>query len=220
MRGSERLDRRSKGPTVLDGLLRYLVAVLLGGLAIATALIAPVQASRVESEQAESQRLNREAERLAAAGKLAEAVALVQRALAIGENPLGPEHAEVATSLHTLARLYGAQGKYAEAEPLQRRALAIREKALGPEHPAVAASLHNLAVLYAAQGKYAKAEPMFRRALAIGEQTLGPGHPNVAIILDSLAALLRETERKAEAERMQSRATLIRAMHSQANPKE
>ena len=59
----------------------------------------------------------------------------MQRALAIREEVLGPEHPDTATSLNNLAGLYYAQGKYSLAEPLLKRALAIREKQLGPEHP-------------------------------------------------------------------------------------
>ena len=43
---------------------------------------------------------------------------LHQRALAIREKTLGPEHPHVATSLNNLAALYRAQGRYAEAEPV------------------------------------------------------------------------------------------------------
>jgi len=90
---------------------------------------------------------------LVARGRYAEAEPLYQRALAISEKALGPEHPNVANSLNNLAALYRGQGKYAEAEPLYQRALAIREKALGPEHPDVATSLNNLAALYRGQGK-------------------------------------------------------------------
>jgi tetratricopeptide (TPR) repeat protein len=72
---------------------------------------------------------------------------LYQRALAIWEKALGPEHRNVATSLNNLAGLYHAQSRYAQAEPLYQRALAIREKALGPDHPDVATSRNNLAEL-------------------------------------------------------------------------
>ena len=81
-------------------------------------------------------------------GLYAKAEPLYQRALAIDEKALGPEHPDTATSLNNLAVLYDAQGHYAKAEPLYQRALAIREKALGPEHPDTATSLNNLAELY------------------------------------------------------------------------
>ena len=110
-------------------------------------------------------------------GQYAKAEPLYERALAIWEKALGPEHPDVATSLNNLAVLYDDQGQYAKAEPLYQRALAIREKALGPEHPDVAPSLNNLASLYHDQGQYAKAEPLYQRALAIREKALGRSTP-------------------------------------------
>ena len=65
----------------------------------------------------------------------AKAEPLYQRALAIREQALGPNHPDTASSLNNLANLYWRQGKYEEAEPLYQRALAIREQALGPNHP-------------------------------------------------------------------------------------
>ena len=85
-------------------------------------------------------------------GRLAAARPLFERALAIREKALGPEHPDTATSLNNLAMLLQAQGDYAAARPLFERALAIREKALGPEHPDTATSLNNLAILLQAQG--------------------------------------------------------------------
>jgi tetratricopeptide (TPR) repeat protein len=60
----------------------------------------------------------------------AKAEPLYQRALAIYEEALGPEHPDVATSLNNLAGLYYNQGQSAKAEPLYQRALTIRERLL------------------------------------------------------------------------------------------
>ena len=62
-----------------------------------------------------------------AQGKYAQAEPLLQRALAIREKALGPEHPDVARSVNNLAELYSAQGKYTQAEPYFQRALAIDE---------------------------------------------------------------------------------------------
>jgi tetratricopeptide (TPR) repeat protein len=70
---------------------------------------------------------------------------LLERALAVREKALGPEHPATATSLNNLALLLHAKGDLAGARPLLERALAIREKALGPEHPDTATSLNDLA---------------------------------------------------------------------------
>ena len=73
-----------------------------------------------------------------AQGRYAEAEPLSNRALAISEKALGPEHPDVASTSEQPRGALQAQGRYAEAEPLHKRALAIGEKALGPEHPDVA----------------------------------------------------------------------------------
>ncbi len=126
---------------------------------------------------------------------------LLQRALAIYEKLLGPEHPDTATSLNNLALLYKTQGKYEQAEPLHRRALAIREKRLGPEHPDTAQSLNNLAELYYAQSKYEQAEPLYQRALAIYEKRLGPEHPNTATVRENYQGLLSDMKRRGKGQR-------------------
>jgi DNA-binding NarL/FixJ family response regulator len=68
-------------------------------------------------------------------GLYTEAEPLLERALAIRERVLGPEHPETGETLNNLARLYLQQGRYTEAEPLFQRALSIRERVLGPGHP-------------------------------------------------------------------------------------
>jgi tetratricopeptide (TPR) repeat protein len=122
----------------------------------------------------------------------AEAEPLYQRAIAIGEKVLGPEHPDLATWLSNLANLYQAQGKYAEAEPLYQQAIAIGEKVLGPEHPNLATWCINLATLYTDQSKYAEAEPLFERAIAIREQKFGNEHPLTAAARASYTAMLKK----------------------------
>jgi tetratricopeptide (TPR) repeat protein len=133
-----------------------------------------------------------------------------QRALAISEQQLGPDHPNTAASLNNLAGLYYSQGRYGDAEPLYGRALAIWEQQLGPDHPDTAASLNNLAALYKSQGRYGEAEPLLVRSLAIIEQQLGPDHPNTAASLNNLAALYESQGRYEEAEPLYGRSLAIR----------
>jgi tetratricopeptide (TPR) repeat protein len=140
----------------------------------------------------------------------AEAEPLYQRALAIREKALGPEHLHTARSLNNLALLYKSQGRDAEAEPLYQRSLAIREKALGPDHPNTSISLNNLASLYYSQDRDAEAEPLLQRALDTREKALGPDHPDTSISLNNLASLYYSQDRDAEAEPLLQRALDIR----------
>jgi tetratricopeptide (TPR) repeat protein len=68
-------------------------------------------------------------------GKYEDALPLYQRALAIREKALGPDHPKTATSLNNMAELLRSQAKYEDALPLYQRALAIWEKAWGPTTP-------------------------------------------------------------------------------------
>ncbi|MEX1366338.1 MAG: serine/threonine-protein kinase [Nannocystaceae bacterium] len=131
-------------------------------------------------------------------GEYEEARDLYERALAIREASLGPDHPEVAAALNDLGSVAHSQGEYAEARALYERALVIFEQALGPDHPDVAASLDNQGRVANSQGKYEEARELHERALAILEQALGPEHPEVALLLINLgnvANSLAEHER-------------------------
>jgi tetratricopeptide (TPR) repeat protein len=134
---------------------------------------------------------------------------LKERALAIREKVLGPEHPDKADSLNNLALLLHAQGDLAGARPLLERALAIKEKVLGPEHPDVAESLNNLAVLIEDQGDLARSRPLKERALAIRERVLGSEHPDTALSLNNLAMLLQTQGDLAAARPLHERALAI-----------
>jgi len=134
---------------------------------------------------------------------------LCERALAIREKLLGPEHPDIATNLNNLAEVYREQGKYELAEPLYLRAFVICEQHLGPEHPLAATSLNNLALLYQAQGKYGQAEPLYEYALAICERLLGQEHPTTVNSLNNLATLYRAQGKYELAEPLYQRALAI-----------
>ena len=122
-------------------------------------------------------------------GDYAAARPLFERALAIREQVLGPDHPDTALSLNNLALLLRDQGDYAAARPLYERALAIREQARGPDHPDTALSLNNLALLCAYEDLFQDAALLMRRALAIHEQALGPEHPYTQGSRRSLATI-------------------------------
>jgi tetratricopeptide (TPR) repeat protein len=179
--------------------------------ALALALVGGEAAVPKQMERTVAVLLNRLARyRQGALAAYSQARPLFERALAIRQNKLGPEHAETATSLNNLALLLWAQGDLAGARPLFERALAIREKNLGDEHPDTALTLNNLGVLLQEQGDLKGARPLKERALAIRERVLGPQHPQTATSLLSLALLLREQGDPASAEPLCKRSLEIR----------
>jgi tetratricopeptide (TPR) repeat protein len=129
-----------------------------------------------------------------------EAEPILQRAVAVKEKALGPEHPDFARALLDLGALYRLKNEHAKAEPPIRRAVSILEKALGPEHPEVAGNLTNLGGRLRDQGKFAEAEPILKRALTIREKILRPDHPDVVRSLLGLANLYADQQKYAEAE--------------------
>src|ERR1051326_9091704 len=111
-----------------------------------------------------AQQLDGQEVKLVDAGKYDDAIPITERALAIREKFVGPDHVAVAQSLNHLGRIYLYKGDYVKAEPLFQRALAMREKLLGPNDIDIAQSLNNLASLYKIKGDYDKAEPLYQRA--------------------------------------------------------
>ena len=101
---------------------------------------------------------------------------MAERALAIREKSLGPEHLDVARSLYTLGRILWQAGEYKEAKNTWERALAIREKALGPTHAAVRILLANLAAVLTDMGDCAAALPLAERYVALLEKAYSPEH--------------------------------------------
>jgi CHAT domain-containing protein len=120
----------------------------------------------------EALKLQKESQRLFRAGKYDESLPAVERALELREKALGPDHPDVANSLHNLAIIYRLKGDYAKAEPLFQRTLDIWEKALGPEHRNVAESLNLLARLYEAKGDLTLAVKFQSRANEVSERNI------------------------------------------------
>ncbi len=141
--------------------------------------------------------------------RFSEAELLMRRALAINEQSHGPEHIEVAITLHKLAVLLNDLNRRAEAVSLMRRALAIDEKFYGVEHTHVATRLDYMARLVWAAHGLEKAEPLMRRALAIDEQSYGAEHPHVADRLSFLGVMIEYTNRPTEAVSLMRRAVAI-----------
>jgi tetratricopeptide repeat protein len=79
----------------------------------------------------------------------------------------GPDHAEAAASLNTLALLYVAQAQYGKAEPLYVRAIGTDEQTLGPDHADMAVLLESYAALLRQTQRNTNALTIQTRAKAI-----------------------------------------------------
>ncbi len=125
-------------------------------------------------------------------GEFAAARPDVERALAIHERTLGPDHPEVAKALANLGIIMAELGQLDVARTHYERSLAIRERAFGPDHPQVASALSNLGRIVHRQGDLGEAMTLLEAALVIRERALGPTHPLVASTLGSLGDIARE----------------------------
>jgi tetratricopeptide (TPR) repeat protein len=143
---------------------------------------------------------------------------LHERALAIREARLGPDHPDTAQSLNNLANVLRDQGDLDGARTLHERALAIREARLGPDHPDTAQSLHNLALVLVDQGDLDGARTLYERALATFEAHLGPDHPDTAQSLHNLANVLADQGDLDGARTLHERALAIREARLRPRP--
>jgi tetratricopeptide (TPR) repeat protein len=142
-------------------------------------------------------------------GVYSQALPLLERALAISETALGPEHLDTARWLNNLGALLQEQGNLAGARPLLERALAITEKTYTLYPLETATSLSSLGLLLLAQGDLSEARPLLEDALAITAFTLGSEHPHTANALNNLAGLLQTQNDLAGARPLFERALLI-----------
>lgn len=113
-----------------------------------------------------------------------------ERAVAIKERVLGPEHPALASALSEQASVQHAAGKYSTARALFEKARAIHEKAPDSESPELAKTLAGLGVLLSDMGDPSGARSMFERALSIREKRLAADDPDLALSLAGLARLL------------------------------
>ena len=93
-----------------------------------------------------------------AAGRLAEALPLLEETLNLRRKKLGNEHADTLLSMNTLARACLVD-RPAQAESLAREALAIRER-LRPDEWLIFDTRSLLGGALLGQRKYAEAEPL------------------------------------------------------------
>ncbi len=77
------------------------------------------------------------------------------------EKLLGPDHPDVARSLHGLATLMIDRGETEEAEAILNRCLEIRREKLPEDHVLTAGASRLLGDILVAQGRYAEAEPLW-----------------------------------------------------------
>jgi tetratricopeptide (TPR) repeat protein len=133
------------------------------------------------------------------AGRLNEAMPLLERNLKDVEQVLGASHPNTLIARNSLAVAYRAAGRLDEAIPLWERTLADGERVLGGTHRETLVWRNNLASAYQDAGRLDEAIPLYERTLADGEQVLGDTHPSTLSWRNNLASAYRDAGRLDEA---------------------
>jgi tetratricopeptide (TPR) repeat protein len=121
------------------------------------------------------------------------AVGQHERALALREEHLGPDHHDTLQSMNNLASAYLDAGQLEKALPLWEQVLVKRQETLGPDHHDTLQSTNNLAAAYRDTGQMEKALALFEQTLAKIKEKLGPDHPDTLTTMHNLAAAYRDT---------------------------
>ncbi|HLT48115.1 MAG TPA: serine/threonine-protein kinase [Rubricoccaceae bacterium] len=143
-------------------------------------------------------------------GRPADAVPLLERALALRRAALGDEHPDTAESLFTLANLYELLHEVGRAEALYREHLALAERLHGTESTAVVVTLYHLGTVLHVQGRTDEAFRFYDRWQALLARMPDRDDPVLAGSLGDLGDLLFTQRRYDEGEPFARRAL---AMH-------
>jgi tetratricopeptide (TPR) repeat protein len=140
---------------------------------------------------------------------LKEAKTLLQRALTLREQELGPDHPDVASVLSNLATVLQDLGELKDARVYLERAIAIQEKAYDADHPVLARSYSNLATVLQDLGELKDARVYLERAIAIDEKAYDADHPVLATRYSNLALVLQDLGELKDAREYLERAIAI-----------
>jgi tetratricopeptide (TPR) repeat protein len=140
-------------------------------------------------------------------------------ALEIQERLLGPDHHEVARTLHAIGGALNRLERYAQALAIYNRARDIEQRNLEPNHPDMAVTLHAIGQVMVHLNRYEEALRAFQQALAIKEEKLGPEHPSTASTLHAIGqALTRQGKYKEALESFQRDLRITRKQLGKDHP--
>lgn len=118
--------------------------------------------------------------------KFADALRSLESCYQIDQFVHGPDHPQLANTLHELGNLASAQANYPTARKHFEEALAIFRKVLGSNDQETAATLHHFGVNSFRQGDYPTAQKCLAEALAIYRKVRGNEHADTASTLHNL----------------------------------
>ncbi|WP_418912859.1 tetratricopeptide repeat protein, partial [Actinomyces bouchesdurhonensis] len=133
------------------------------------------------------------------AGRITEAIALLEQVLSDSIHLLGEDHASTLSSRNNLANAYASTGHIIKAIALYEQVLTDRIRLLGEDHPSTLSSRNNLANAYREAGRITEAITLFEQVLTDSIRILGQDHLHTLISCNNLANAYREAGRITEA---------------------
>jgi serine/threonine protein kinase len=128
-----------------------------------------------------------------------QAAEILEKAFAVRQAALGPDHSDTLATRNSLGEAYLAAGHAAQALPLFEAMLKARESKLGSDHHDTFVCQNNLAMAFAMMGDLSRAIPLLERTLAARNSKLGPNHRDTLVAQNSLASVLSQARRHKEA---------------------
>jgi non-specific serine/threonine protein kinase/serine/threonine-protein kinase len=132
-------------------------------------------------------------------GLYAEALPLVERALADSRQVVGEEAEATFVLRREVALLQRRLGRLKESEATFQQTLAAARQALGPRHPEVWMATSGLATVYLSQERLPEATPLLEAAYEGLRAEAGPEDPRTLAVAGDLAASRGQSGRHAEA---------------------
>jgi tetratricopeptide (TPR) repeat protein len=133
------------------------------------------------------------------AGRLNDAITVLQSLLAEREAMLGRRDPATLAVCASLAHAYQTAGRLKDAILLYERTLADQAQALGTGHPGTLAVRANLAAAYQAAGRMKDAIPLYEQTLADRERVQGPDEADTLTARANLAYAYRIAGRMKDA---------------------
>jgi serine/threonine protein kinase len=135
-------------------------------------------------------------------GLYPKAQSLLERAIEIQRNILGPAHAETLGSMNTLAGCLDREKRLPEAEKLARQTLATARQTFGAQNANTLKSMNTLANILIDEGSYPEAGKLARETVDIGGRLLGSQNPDSVKYLVTLASVETGLGHYPEAEKL------------------
>jgi hypothetical protein len=157
--------------------------------------------------------LYHQAQELHEQGQAQAALTLVQQALAVLSEQLGPKHPALGETLFFLGVLHAKLNDRKGAEAAFHRAYLVWEAAGWPAVPKAGDTAWVLSLSYGARGDGERAECLLQRALSVHERGQGSHSPAVAEILRELYTHYESSGELARAELVQRRLYYLTAFH-------